>query len=50
MYHVAHDMLLISALHVICKQLHPGHYSIHVADSLRRSEEIVKELELRISI
>ena len=36
-------------LHVICTRLRPGHLSVCVGDSLRRSEEIVKKnLELRL--
>ena len=31
-------------LHAICTQLCPGHLSVCVRDSLRRSEEIVKPL------
>ena len=30
-------------LHVICTQMHPGHLSVRVGDSSRRSEEIVKK-------
>ena len=37
-------------LHVLCTRLRPGHLSVHVGDSLRRSEEIVKNLELCLSV
>ena len=37
-------------LHVICTGLRPGLLSVHVGDSLRRSEEIVKDLELCLSM
>ena len=30
-------------LHVNCTRLRPGHLSVRVGDSLRRSEEIVKK-------
>ena len=33
-------------LHVVCTQFHMGHLSVRVGDSSRRSEEIVKNLEL----
>ena len=46
-------MLHVSALdvlHVICTQLRLGHLKVRVGDSLRRSEEIVKNLELCLSM
>ena len=30
-------------LHVICTRLHPGHLSVRVEDSLRRTKDIVKK-------
>ena len=35
---------------MICTQLRPGHLSVHVGDSLQCSEEIVKNLKLRLSM
>ena len=35
-------------LHMICTQLRPGHLSVHVENSLRCSEETVKNLKLRL--
>ena len=37
-------------LHVICTRLHPGHLSVCVGDSSRGREEIVKNLEQRLSM
>ena len=37
-------------LHVICTQLCPGHLRVCVGDSLRRSEEIVQNVELHLSV
>ena len=37
-------------LHVICTRLRPGHLSVRVGDSSRRCEEIVTNLELRLSV
>ena len=37
-------------LHVICTQLSPVHKSVCGGDSLRCSEEIVKNLELCLSV
>ena len=37
-------------LYVICTRLHPGHLSIPVGDGSRCSEEIVKNLKLRLSM
>ena len=37
-------------MHVICTQLRPGHLSVRVVDNSRRSEEIVKNLELHLSL
>ena len=37
-------------LHVICTRLRPGHLSVRVGDSSQRTEEIVKNLDLRLSI
>ena len=33
----------LDVLHVICIRLRPGHLSVHVGDSSRRSEEIVEK-------
>ena len=40
----------LCVLHVICTRLHPGHLTVCVGDSLWRSEEIVTNLELRLSV
>ena len=44
-YHVVHDML-----QVICTPLRPGHLSICVEKNSQRSEEIVKNLKLHLSM
>ena len=36
-------------LHVICTRLRPGHLSVHVGDSPRRCEEIVKKKKNRMA-
>ena len=43
-------MYLMDVLHVICTQSRPGHLSVRVRDSLQHSEEIVKNLKLRLSM
>ena len=35
---------------MICKRSRPGHLSVRVGDSSRRSEEIAKNLDLRLSV
>ena len=35
---------------VICTRLRPGHLSVRVGDGSRRSEEIIKNLVLRLGI
>ena len=35
---------MLNVLHVICMWLHPGHFSLHVADSSQSSEKFVKIL------
>ena len=37
-------------LHVTCTRQHPGHLIVPVGGSLWRSEEIAKDLELRLSM
>ena len=37
-------------LHVICTRLRKGHLSVRVGEDLRRSDEIVKNLKLRLSM
>ena len=37
-------------LHMICTQLHAGHLSVRVVDSLWCSDEVVKNLELHLSM
>ena len=37
-------------LHVICTQLRSGHLSVRVGDSSGRREEVVENLELRLSM
>ena len=53
-YHVARNtcctLKALDVLHVICTRLRPGHLSVCVGDGSRRSEEIVKNLELRLSM
>ena len=46
-WHVARDKRLMS-LHVICTRLRQGNLSVHAGDGSPRSEEIVKNLELRL--
>ena len=41
---------MLDVLHVICTRLRLGLLSVHVGDGSRRSEEIVKNLELRLSM
>ena len=48
-YHVARNTTwALNVLHVICTRLLPGHLSVLVGDSSRRSEKIVKNLALRL--
>ena len=42
--------MISDVLHVICTRLCPGHFSVRVGDGLRRSEEIVENLELRLGM
>ena len=46
-------MLPVMSARCVARDLHtvaPGHLSVRVGDSSRRSEEIVKNLELRLSM
>ena len=46
--HVICTWWALCVLHVICTRVRSGHLGVHVGDGSRRSEEIVKNLALRL--